>query len=302
MKEPTSGRWWQSAYLLLTVTTLGWGGNAVAGRLAAGTVPPMTLTAVRWIATAIIFYLIARPMLPAAMPILRERWRYLLLLGAAGFAGFNMVLYLALNFTTAINATILQSGMPMMIMLGMVIVFGERAHPLQIVGAIIAIVGVLYVACGGDPQRLYTLDLNAGDAIMLIALLLYAGYSVGLKKRPALPWQVQMFALTLGASIASIPPFIVEFALGYRVDAGWPALAIIAYTVLIPSVVSQTFFMRAVDLIGAGRAGLFINLVPVFGAGLAVLILGERFQLFHGIGLALVITGIALSEIVARRA
>ncbi|MGE0232724.1 MAG: EamA family transporter, partial [Flavobacteriaceae bacterium] len=127
-------------------------------------------------------------------------------------------------------------------------------------------------------------------------------YSVGLKTKPSLPWQVQMFALTLGAAIASIPPVMVEFALGYRIDMGWPALAIMAYTVLIPSVVSQTFFVRAVELIGAGRAGLFINLVPVFGAGLAVLILGERFHLFHGIGLALVITGIALSEFVARRA
>lgn len=288
-------------YLILTLTALFWAGNAIAGKLASGVFPPLTLTWVRWVLTALIFYIFARPHLPKARDLLRARWVYLALMGIVGFAGFNFALYGALNFTSAINVTIEQSAMPMLIMLMAFLVFGERIRLGQLVGAAFAILGVMVTASHGDLAALLRLDLNIGDAIMVIGVIVYSAYSVGLRKKPALDWRVFMFALAVSAAIVSLPFAVIEVMSGHYPEASWRAPAIIAYIVIFPSLLSQIFFIRGVELIGANRAGQFVNLVPIFGAVLAIIILGERFQSYHAAGLALVLGGIAIAEITARQ-
>ena len=288
-------------YLLLTIVAMSWGGNAVAGKMAAGVIPPFTLTFLRWVLTALALYILARPMLAEHMPTIKQRWRYMFFCGAVGFATFNFALYGALNFTSAINVAIEQSGMPMVIMLLTYLIYREPVTPLQIIGACLSIFGVIWTATRGVPSALFTLDVNVGDAIMLIGVLAYGIYSVALKSKPDMPWQVFVFCLSVAAMITAFPAALIEMSTGALPAADWRTPALLAFVVLFPSLLAQVFYVRGVELIGASRAGLFINLVPVFAAVFAVLLLGETFFPYHSIGLALVIGGIMLSEASARR-
>jgi len=293
MSTPSASR---LAYLLLAATALFWGGNAVAGKLAVGHIPPMTLTAVRWTMAFLVILAIGFPQFRKEWPQAKKALPLLLALGAAGFSIFNLTLYSALKYTSAINVTIEQSGMPAIIFVANFLLFGMRAGPVQILGFILSIVGVAVVASGGDPARLAALDINRGDAIMLIAVIAYGGYSVALRYKPALDWRTLMVVMAFSAMVTSWPFALWEqqSASGYAPDM--TGLAVAAYTAVFPSILSQVFYIRGVDLIGSNRAGLFINLVPVFGTLLAIVILGERFHLFHAVALALVIGGIWLTE------
>lgn len=286
----------RTAYLLLLLTALFWGGNAIAGKLAIGHVSPMVLAAGRWWLAFAILLAIGWPRLAADWPQLRKRWLLLMMLGFLGFTVFNVALYTALLFTTAINTSIEQAGMPMLIFLANFLFFGLRARAAQIAGFMISIAGVLLTASHGDPTRLLELDVNFGDALMLVGVVVYAGYTVALRFKPAVHWQSLMIALTFGASMTSLPFVAAEYASGRMVLPDLPGWAIVAYTAIFPSILSQIFYIRGVELIGSNRAGLFINLVPIFGTLLSILILGEDFHFYHALAMVLVLGGIWLAE------
>ncbi len=287
---------WGQAYVLLTLTTLMWGGNAIAGRLAVGEVSPMMLTSLRWIIVVIVLMPLVGRQVVAAWPQIRERWIFTILMGAFGFTGFNALFYAAAHYTTAVNLTIFQGSIPVLVLLGTVLFFGARVIPLQIIGMIVTILGVILVSVKADFEILRTLALNIGDVWTLIACVFYAGYTLGLRHRPALPGLVFFAALAAVAFVSSLPLLGLEIARGTAqlpTPTGW---LILLYVGLLPSLLSQVFFMRGVELIGPARAGLFVNLVPIFGALLAVVLLGEPFALYHAGGLVLVLGGIWLSE------
>ncbi|QKV16964.1 DMT family transporter [Oricola thermophila] len=299
MPSPSASR---IAYLLLTATALFWGGNAVAGKFAVGHIPPMTLNAVRWTAAFMIILAIGCRTFRRDWPLVRAHAPTLLGLGAIGFSLFNMALYSAAQYTSAVNITIEQAGIPLFVFITNFLLFRTRVAGLQILGFILSIAGVAVVVSGGDLERLAALRINRGDAITLIAVAAYGAYTVALRYKPALDWRSTMIAMTFAAMIASWPFALWEqlSGAGYIPDAA--GLAAAAYTAIFPSILSQVFYMRGVDMIGPNRAGLFINLVPVFGTVLAILVLGERLHLFHGVALALVIGGIGLAERGASRA
>lgn len=291
----------RKAYVLLLVTTLLWGGNAVAGKLAVGHVSPMTLVFFRWVMAVVILLPIGGRAFVEDWPIIRRHLFLLLTLGACGFSLFNVIFYAALNYTTAINVSIEQASMPILIIVANFLFFRLRIGWLQALGVLLTIVGVALTASHGDPSQLLKLNLNFGDAIMLVAVVLYSGYSVGLRLKPALQWQSLMLALSIAALVVSVPFFVWEVASGtatFPDPAGW---AITLYTALGASVISQLTYIRGIELIGANRAGLFINLVPIFGTLLSILILGEDFHVYHAIALALVFGGIWLAEHGSRR-
>ncbi|CAM5413375.1 hypothetical protein MAUB1S_07019 [Mycolicibacterium aubagnense] len=292
----------RKAYVLLLLTTLLWGGNAVAGKLAVGHVSPMTLVFFRWVMAVVILLPIGARAFMEDWPIIRRHLLLLLVLGACGFSLFNVIFYAALNYTTAINVSIEQASMPILIIVANFLFFRLKIGWLQALGVLLTIVGVILTASHGDPTQLLKLNLNFGDAIMLIAVVLYSGYSVGLRLKPALQWQSLMLALSIAALVVSVPFFVWEVASDTAIfpdPAGW---AITLYTALGASVISQLTYIRGIELIGANRAGLFINLVPIFGTLLSILILGEDFHLYHAIALALVFGGIWLAEHGSRRA
>lgn len=284
------------AYLLLTLTTLSWGGNAVAGRLAVGGISPMALTALRWAFVIAILLVVARRQVVAEWPTLKASWRSILAMGTLGFTGFNALFYVAAHYTTAVNLTIIQGGIPVIVLIGAFAFFGTRITLLQVVGMVFTLLGVATVAAKGDPATLLTLGFNPGDLLMLIACLFYGGYTLALRNRPKVSGLVFFSAMAGVAFLTSLPLLVFEVVTG---TVQWPTgttWLILLYVSLLPSLISQIFFMRGVELIGPGRAGLFVNLVPVFGAMLAVLILGEPFHLYHAAALVLVLGGIWLAE------
>lgn len=286
----------RAAYLFLIFTMLFWGGNAVAGKLAVGHVSPMLLTTLRWGVALLMLLAIGWRQFALDWPEVRRNLLLLSILGAIGFSGFNLLFYCALLFTSAINTSIEQAGMPMLIFFANFILFRLAATWAQILGFILSIAGIVLTASHGDPAALLALDVNFGDALMLAAVLLYSAYSVALRLKPNIHWKSLMIALSAAAVVTSVPFAIAEFAYGAGIAPDAQGWAVVAYTAVFPSLVSQVFYIRGVELIGANRAGLFINLVPIFGTLLSIVILGEAFHPYHALALALVLGGIWLAE------
>jgi len=291
----------QRAYIYLLLTTLFWGGNAIAGKLAIGHISPMLLTAGRWGLAFVILLIIGWQNVKADLPVIRKHWLLLTLLGTFGFTIFNVALYTALTLTTAINVSIEQAGIPMLIFLLNFLFFRLKASAGQIVGLCFTLLGVALTASHGTLTRLLSLDLNLGDAIMLASMFVYSAYTVALRFKPDIHWHSLMVALTGSAFITSLPFVATEFALGAGIVPDVRGWAVLLYVLIFPSLLAQVLYIKGVELIGANRAGLFINLVPIFGTLLSIILLGEEFHLYHAAALALVFGGIALAEYSGRR-
>jgi drug/metabolite transporter (DMT)-like permease len=289
------------SYLLLVFTTACWGGNAVAGRLVVGQVSPMIVTSLRWAMVSLFLAFLGPGRIIAAWPEIRRSWRRIVIMAACGFSFFNALFYFAAHYTTAVNISILQGAIPVFVVLGAVVIYRTRLGTMQIAGIATTLVGIAVVATQGHISALAALRLNRGDAMMLVACALYAGYTLALRDRPAIPALVFFTALAVIAFLTSLPLVAYEIVDGtaqWPTTKGWLVLLFIA---LFPSFLAQLAFMRGVRLIGPGRAGLFANLVPIFGALFAVITLGEAFALYHLAALVLVTGGILLAEISGRR-
>lgn len=284
------------AYISLIVATICWGGNAVAGKFAVGHISPMLLTFLRWFSAAAIIVAISVPQLVKDWPVVRKNLPLLIFYGAIGYTAFNALLYSALQYTTAINATIEQAGIPMLILVINFALFRTAVSPAQMVGFSLTLAGIALTAAHGDFAALAQLTLNVGDALMLLCVVSYAVYTILLRWKPMIDWRSLMAFPALGALLASVPLVLWEASEDTTIwpDAtGW---IIVVYTAVFPSLLAQILFIKGVEIIGANRAGLFINLVPVFGTLLSVAILGENLQTFHIIALTLALGGIAIAE------
>ena len=285
------------AYLLLVATTLCWGLNAIFSKLAVDQITPMQLVTFRWLGVVILLSLFARNTLQRDWPLLRQHLPFLCLMGGCGFTAFNALFYVAGHHTSAINIGILQGSIPIFVLLGSWLVMRHRISRLQAAGVGLTLIGVIIVASGGKPGELLDLAVNRGDLFMLVACFFYAAYSVGLSRRPSVS-ALSLFAVMAAVAwLVSLPLVMIEtWLLGWH----WPSTngwIIAGLVTLLPSLVAQIFFIQGVGLIGPGRAGVFVNLVPVFASVMAILFLGEIFEQHHALALLLVLGGIGLSEI-----
>ena len=295
------GGLWHSPYLLLALTNLFWSGNFVIGRAVHETVPPIALAFWRWTGGFLLVLAFAWPHLRRDLPVLVSRWRMMLVFSLFGVACFNTMVYLGLGSTTAINALLLQSVMPLVILLCTFLFFRERAGPVQWLGILVSLAGAAAIAGHGSIASLVKLSLNRGDAWVLAAVVAYAVYSALLRKRPAVhPLSFVAVTFAFGAAML-LPLYVWESAAARPLPVSTPALAAIAYVALFPSLLAYLCFNRGVELIGANRAGQSVHLMPVFGSVLAVVFLGEMFQAFHAVGFALIGAGIVLATIGSRR-
>lgn len=285
-----------NAYMLLILAPLLWGGNAVAGRMATEDWQPFTLTFLRWLFAMLILTPFAIGPLKRDWPVIKEHALLLFCLGAFGMAAFNLTMYLALNFTTAINVSIEQASMPAMIMLANFFLLSQRVRSLQIVGLLLTLFGVLVTTTAGEPAKFLSQGLNKGDAIMLLACFFYAAYTFGLRWRPNIHWMSFMWVIAASAFVMTMPFAGWELSKGQFEVPSFKGILVMIYVILFPTIVSQLCWARGVELVGSNRAGLFINLVPIFGSIMAVLILKESFEWYHFVGLLLVLLGIGLSE------
>ena len=276
-------------WLLLTLCALFWAGNAVAGRMAVGEIAPFQLVLLRWLLVAGAMWALFGHEVRAHWDTLRPRLAYLVLISSTGFTLFNALFYLAGHQTTAINIGILQGTMPIMVLIGAFVAYRTPVTWVQALGVLVTFTGIVVIAGKGDPSTLLSLGINPGDGLMLIAGAAYSFYAVMLRKRPDVPGRAFFTVMSIVALATSIP-----FAVGEAImtDApvptplGW---LITLYVAVFPSCLSQLFFLRGVDLIGPGRAGVYINLVPVFAPVLAILVLGEVFAGYHAVALVLVL-------------
>lgn len=283
------------AWLLMLLPPLFWASNAVMGRAVAGAVPPIGLAFWRWVLGTLIVLPFAWPHLRHDAAALRARWPALLLLGTLGIGMFNTFQYIALNSTTALNAVMLQSSMPVMIVLMSFLLFRDRVRPAQGLGIVVSLAGALTLISHGDPAVLLGLSLNAGDLWMLTAIAVYAAYTTLLRRKPGVHG-LSFILVTFAIGAVELLPFYIWESLTQRpVEATATTFLAVGYVALFPSIVAYLCFNRVVELVGANSAGLTIHLVPVFGSLLAVLFLGEQPHLYHGIGIALIAVGIALA-------
>ncbi|NVK34887.1 MAG: DMT family transporter [Rhodobacteraceae bacterium] len=283
-------------YLLLIMATLFWGGNTIAGRLAIGHVSPMVVVSLRWFIVASVLIVLTRAQLKREWPILRKALPIMAAMSLFGFVAFTSFFYIAAHHTTALNLGILQGSIPILVLIGSAFLFANKIRLLQALGVVATLVGVAIVASHGDFNALLNLRINPGDGVMMLACISYAIYTLALRNRPKIPALPFFTVLSALAAILSLPAFLYEMQMG---DLQWPdaeGWLIVFYISLFPSCLAQIFFVRGVELIGPARAGVFINLVPVFAATLAVLILSEEFHLYHALSMALVLGGIGLSE------
>ncbi len=301
MKSQILSRAYSSAPFLLFLATLGWGSNTIASRLAVGEVSPMLLIFFRWgFVVVILLSLYWRQMIDE-WPIIRPRLKWLLIMGGCGLSLFNAFFYIAAHSTTAVNLGIIQSTMPGMILLGSFMFFGDRINRLQFSGLLLTLLGVGVIVTQGSLEQLMQLTFNHGDLLMIFACSFYAMYTVGLKSRPKISGMVMLAYFSVAAFLMTIPLMIFESFIYGTVMPGVRGFAIVFYIAMVPSFLSQIFFMRGVDLIGPGSAGLYANLVPIFSAIMAVLLLSEEFELFHLAAMLLVFGGIGLFEYQSRR-
>jgi len=296
----------RTAYAILTLTTLFWGGNVVAGKLAVGQIEPNTLMILRWTGALLVVLPFAIAPIRRNWAEIRRRWWLFLFYGAVGFATFNVLVYIAAYHTSGVNAAIEQVTINIFVMLFNFLLFRTRVAGLQLAGVALTILGVAVTASHGDLGRLLALEVNVGDLLVILASLAYAVYSIALRWKPHTHWLSFFAAAVMGAILASI---FYQEVLGGGIGAffiqlpqitplGW---IIVAYTVLFPSVISQVLYVRGVEMVGSNRASLFINLIPIFGTIGSVLVLGERLESFHLVAATLVITGIVLAELAVRR-
>ncbi|MEM6972754.1 MAG: DMT family transporter [Pseudomonadota bacterium] len=282
--------------LLLTLTALFWAGNAIAGQLARDQIQPFTLVLIRWLAVAAILWPLYGHEVRAYWHVARPKLLRIVLMATLGFTCFNALFYVASLSTTAVNIGILQGSMPVFVLIGCALAFGDRVRPVQAAGVALTLVGVVLVATGGDLAAMIESGINPGDGVMLAACVLYSFYTLALRGRPDMPGRAFFTLMCMIAAVAAIP-----FAAGEALVTGgqWPTLegwAVAAYVAVFPSCLAQLFFLRGVDLIGPGRAGVYINLVPVFAAILAVVLLGQPFFTHHAVALVLVLGGIWLAQ------
>lgn len=290
-------RLWRAAPVLLCLTMLFWAGNSIAGRAMAGVVPPMTLSFWRWVLALALITPFAWRHLKADRAEIIRSWPMMLTLSATGVASFGALLYLGLETTTALNSLLMQAAIPPLILLFGLIVLKERTTWAQTAGVALSLLGVLVVIAQGRPWDLLHLDIHPGDGLVLVGVVLYAVYSLLLRRKPPVH-PLSLLWITMALSVLLLAPaYGWELAQGRTFTPTPQALAGLAYVAVFPSFLAYLFFNRGVELLGPARAGHFMHLMPVFGSVLAVALLGEAFHGFHAVGVALIGAGILLASL-----
>ncbi len=275
-----------------------WATSNVAGKLGKAWLSPYEFTFWRWVLAAGLLSWLFRERIRQDWPALKQRAGWLLLVGGSGFALFNIVLYSAFaRGATVVNVSIITALIPVMVLLVEVCCFRSRAHALQWLGVGLSFAGVVWVVSKGRPAGLLEAGLSRGDALALITSAIYAGYSLALRWAPKVHWASLLWAMCVAAAVVSAPFYVWEgVGRGFRMPP-WQAWLLLLYVAVFIAILSKLFYMESVIAIGAGRAALTMNLLPVFGALVGVAVFpDERLGGYVLTALVLVAAGIAASE------
>lgn len=282
-------------YLLLCLTMLFWAGNIVIGRYAAGQIPPMALSYLRWQLAFLTLLPFAWRDLAADWPLIRSNLGPMLMLAFTGVATFNTLGYWSLQYTTALNALLLQSSGPLYVALFALLLFNVRLTWMQACGIVISLAGVLTIILQGELATLLQIHFNKGDLGYTVALFIFGLYSALTSRRPAIT-QLSFLAFNCGAgSLFILPLFIWEMFTGRVTPLNAHTIPVLVYVAIFPSTLAYLFFNRGIELIGANRSAPFLHLIPVFGSVMAIGLLGEELHLYHIVGYVLVFAGVVIA-------
>lgn len=293
VRKPSFVSWLANQpYLMLSLMALFWAANIVLGRYVAGHVPPFALTFLRWAGTFLVVAPFAWPALQRDWPTMRRHIPLLLMLALTGFALNNALSYWGLQHTQALNALLIQSSGPLFVALWSLVLFGVRLSWMQAAGILVSLLGVLVIVLRGDLAALAAIQINAGDISFAGALFVFGLYSALMPKRPRIN-PLSLIAFTTGFGALMLLPLVGwEIGAGETLTFDTLTVATVVFVVIFPSTLAYIFFNRGIELIGPNRAAPFFHLVPVFGSVMAIVLLGEKPELFHLVGYVLVLGGI----------
>lgn len=274
-----------------------WGATTILVRYIREDAPPMALAFWRNISASLMLAPFAFHALRAQWPLVRENLGLLSLQAALLWVGGNAMLFLALQYTIAINAAVINSVEPVFIILVAWMLFGDRFSGLQAVGVAISLAGVLFLISDGSLDRLLRLELNVGDLIVTVAYLFWAFYAVLLRKVPrSIDTRVMVFVLICLGALFVLPLYLIE-TIFFRAFKPTPTtVSVVVLLALFSSVIATLLWNRGIRMMGVTRAALFLHLIPVFTVILAIALLGEALAFHHFVGIALVAAGIYITS------
>lgn len=284
-------------YLLLILTTLFWSGNFVLSRGMHADIPPFALSFWRWTVALLILSFFGLKHLYRQRELVQQHKRFFIIQGILGVAGFNSLIYMAVQTTTAINAVLVNSCIPVLIVLISRVFYDDRLSVRQTAGVLVSLSGVLLIISQGKIGNLLELQFNSGDILVLIAALFWAFYSVNLKKYPkGLNPLGYLSGIVIVGLIVLLPLYFIELFFGSTMILSTASVVTILYIALFASVLAFIFWNRAVTILGANIAGPFIHLMPVFSTILAVIFLNESLTAHHIQAIILIFGGIVMTS------
>ena len=286
------------AYLFLFLSVLFWAANFIVGKYASYyQIPPFSLNFYRWFFAWLILLPFTYKEIISKKNYILENYKFYILLGITSVTIFNSIVYYSLNFTQVISGVLMISTIPVMIMFISSILKIERTNIFQILGVICSFIGVILIITKANFDLLVNLDFNKGDLTMVLAMLSWATYSALLKKRKHELSQLSLLEviITFGL-IFLIPIYITEYSLGFEITLNKPFILVLIYVVLFPGLAAFICWIKGISLIGPNRSGVFLHLMPILSALMAMIIFKEKFMLYHLLGAFFILSGIILSN------
>ena len=283
-------------YLLLAVTF--WAGNFIVGKFASYYgVPPFALNFYRWLFAWLILAPFTIREIIIKKDYILKNYKLFLILGLTSITIFNSIVYYSLNFTQVINGVLMISTIPVMMMFISSILKIEKTNIFQIFGVLFSFTGVILIITKANLEILINLDFNRGDITMVVAMFAWAIYSVLLKKQTYKISQLSLLEVIISFGlIFVIPIYFIEYQMGYKIYLGIPFYLILIFVVLFPGLASFILWIKAISLIGANRSGVFLHLMPILSAVMAMILFNEKFMFYHILGTFFILTGIILSN------
>ncbi len=286
------------AYLILILTTIFWSGNFIVGKAASTfQIPPFSLNFYRWFFAGFILFPFTYKEILNKKKYILENIGFFIILGITSITIFNSIVYYSLYYTQVISGILMISTIPVWIIFISSILNIEKTNIFQIIGVIFSLTGVIFIITKADLDLIKNLDFNKGDLSMVVAMFSWAVYSALLKSKK---YEISQFTLLqvviITGLIFLIPIYFIEMYLGHLIVLGKPFILTLTYVVLFPGLAAFFFWIKGISLIGANRAGIFLHLMPIFGAAMAMIIFDEKFMYYHIFGAIFIVAGIALSN------
>ena len=286
------------AYILLFLTTLFWSGNFIVGKAASMyEIPPFSLNFYRWFFAGLILLPFTNREILKKKNYIYKNIGFFIILGITSITIFNSIVYYSLYYTQVISGVLMISTIPVWIIFISSILNIEKTNVFQIIGVLLSLAGVFFIVTKADINLVKNLNFNKGDLTMIIAMFSWALYSALLKKKKYELSQIALLEVVIICGLFFlIPIYFIEMSLGNTIKLETPFFLTLTYVVLFPGLASFFFWIKGISLIGANRAGIFLHLMPIFGAIMAIVIFDEKFMFYHFIGAAFIISGIVLSN------